>query len=338
MKILSITNLYNSKNYNSLFLDELIFNYDRMEVSACASEIKGIRVLTIHKSKGLEYGSVLVVDRFKKAPPSRDTIIYEYDAVHLENIYLRMKNRDALDEQYLKALDKEKELSYEDRLNQLYVAFTRAKENLIIIQKPKDSIFEMLELQNRSYGKILRSAPKEVAKQNYTEFEFSHLYYGSQNNILDTTADEDTDLKAINFGLATHYALEMIKSFSKESIDELYTLLLNRYGFLLELEEIEDILKRVEMLISSKEFQKIVDGEIFKEQALSFNNNLRYVDLLIKYNNSWAVLDYKTSKLYADKHKAQVLCYVDAIKTITGDKVDGYICYLLKESIEIIKV
>jgi exodeoxyribonuclease V beta subunit len=107
---------------------------------------------------------------------------------------------------------------------------------------------------------------------------------------------------------------------------------------LLELEEIEDILKRVEMLISSKEFQKIADGEIFKEQALSFNNNLRYIDLLIKYDNSWAVLDYKTSKLYADKHKAQVLYYVDAIKTITGNKVDGYICYLLKESIEIVKV
>jgi exodeoxyribonuclease V beta subunit len=50
-----------------------------------------VRVLTIHKSKGLEYEHVIVMDRLKKAPPSRDTIIYEYDNITLKNIYLRIK-------------------------------------------------------------------------------------------------------------------------------------------------------------------------------------------------------------------------------------------------------
>ena len=81
-------------------IEALLFEYERLDVAAASSDVRGVRVLTVHKSKGLEYEHVIVVDRLKKAPPRRDSIIYNYDGIHLQNIYLRTKNRDLIDNDY----------------------------------------------------------------------------------------------------------------------------------------------------------------------------------------------------------------------------------------------
>lgn len=111
-------------NYQDI--EQFLFEYERDDTTAAASDLNGVRVLTVHKSKGLEYEHVIVMDRLKKAPASRAPIIYEYEGIELKNIYLRgRKGRDGLDAQYARALEKEKELASEDNLNALYVAFTR---------------------------------------------------------------------------------------------------------------------------------------------------------------------------------------------------------------------
>ena len=88
-------------------IEALLFEYERLDVSAAASELKGVRVLTIHKSKGLEFEHVIVMDRLKKPPSARNAIIYEYDAIELKNIYLRTKGRDFVDKNYANAILKE---------------------------------------------------------------------------------------------------------------------------------------------------------------------------------------------------------------------------------------
>ncbi|MEJ2373666.1 MAG: 3'-5' exonuclease, partial [Sulfurimonas sp.] len=153
------------QNYQDI--EALLFEYERMEIAAAASDISGVRVLTVHKSKGLEYEHVIVVDRLKKAPPSRDSIIYKYNGIKLESIYFRMKNRDLIDEDYKEALDKEKELIEEDSLNALYVAFTRARENLFIIKKTKDSAFDLLEVEDASFGVLKCEVKEKKSKPNY---------------------------------------------------------------------------------------------------------------------------------------------------------------------------
>ncbi|MCK4737031.1 MAG: Dna2/Cas4 domain-containing protein, partial [Sulfurimonas sp.] len=66
--------------------------------------------------------------------------------------------------------------------------------------------------------------------------------------------------------------------------------------------------------------------------------SLRYIDLLIKKDSCWHVLDYKSSMAYSEHHLKQVRYYVQAIKKITGNEVNGYLCYLLKDEIKIVKV
>jgi len=321
-------------------IDELIFEYERLDVSAAASDLSGVRILTVHKSKGLEYKHVIVMDRIKKAPVSRGSIIYEYDGIKLQNIYLRTAGRDAIDSAYANALQKEKVLTNEDNLNALYVAFTRAKEHLFIIRKSEKSMFELLDLEIGHYGKLCMQQESKKEPKERQEIVYENLYYGSQSEILALENSEVEDLSAINFGLALHYTLEMMSDFSFISLKNAKNMLLNKYGFILQDEEIEEICLRIEKLLQDQSFLTLVeDGICFKEKALRYKNNLRYIDLLIhKENGSYIIVDYKSSMNFRDKHHLQVKYYIKAVQEITGADVDGYLCYLLENDIQVIKV
>jgi exodeoxyribonuclease V beta subunit len=328
-------------------IEALLFEYERLDVSAADSELNGVRVLTVHKSKGLEYEHVIVMDRLKKAPPARDAIIYEYDDITLKNLYLRIKGRDAIDKHYANALAKEKALVRQDSLNALYVAFTRARNNLLIISKSKDSMFDMLDLKSEIRGVLIykKHVENHVIQTAFQTLDYKALYYGTQSDILALESQQQEDLKSINFGLAMHYMLEMLGEFQEKNISHAKDMMINKYGHTLEDEEIQDILNRTKLLLLSREFLILSSGECYREKALRYKNNLRYIDLLVKNDSkkeslfdSWNVIDYKSSLSYSEHHLKQVRYYVKAIEEITGDEVNGYICYLLKDDIKIVKV
>jgi len=332
-------------------IEALLFEYERLDIAAAASDLSGVRVLTVHKSKGLEYEHVIVMDRLKRAPASRDSIIYEYDGIKLVSVYLRIKGRDSLDANYANALAKEKELVLEDSLNALYVAFTRARDNLFIIKKSKDSIFDILDIQAQSNGTLVcENQNKSMQKSTFEALEYKALYYGTQSDILALEESKEEDLKSINFGLAMHYMLEMLADFSTNSILNAKNMMINKFGYSLEESEILDIENRVSLLIKDSKFQTLVDGECYKEKALRYKNNLRYIDLLVKSENTqkdmqslfssnvWNVVDYKSSMAYSSHHHKQVSFYINAIREITGDEVNGYICYLLENEIKIVQI
>lgn len=320
-------------------VEALLFEYEREDTTAASSEIHGVRVLTIHKSKGLEYEHVIVMDRLKGAPNARDSIIYEYDGIHLQNIYLRTKDRDKIDDNYKRALQKEQALVKEDSFNALYVAFTRARDNLIIIAKQEKSEFELLELEEGSFGELVCEKEKAHTQNSYETLLYKELYYGTQSDILALEKEDTQELKALNFGTAMHYALEMLARFEQGSVSNAKDMMLNKFGFLLEEHEIIEIEKRINMLLEYQPFLELTDGECYKEKGLRFKNSLKYIDLLVKHESGvWNVVDYKSSTAYSSEHFKQVRQYINAIKKITGEEVVGYICYLLSDEIKLLKV
>ncbi len=319
-------------------IEALLFEYERIDTEAAASDLSGVRVLTVHKSKGLEYKHVIVMDRLKNPPSPRNTIIYEYEGITLQNIYLRTQKRVGLDSAYARALQKESELVQEDALNALYVAFTRAKENLFIIKKTQKSMFDLLDLEVGKQG-VFSCTKKSIAHDKaYLPVEYKALYYGTQSDILAQQESHEEDLKAIHFGLAMHYMLEMLGAFQIDNIADAKHMMLNKYGHLLDEKEVQDIQARVTSLLKDAKFQKLIEGECFREKPLKYKNNLRYIDLLVQHRDVWRVIDYKSSTTYAKEHKQQVRYYLKAIQAITSQKVQGYICYLLEDKIELVEV
>ncbi len=323
--------------YNDI--EGLLFEYERLDTSAAASDLSGVRVLTVHKSKGLEYKHVIVVDRLKRKPPARDTIIYEYEGIRLKQIYLRTKSREGLDSDYALALQKERALVEEDTLNALYVAFTRAKENLFIIQKPKDSTFELLDLELREYGVLQKVPQKPLKTHDFEPLEYKDLYYGTQSDILELEKDEDDDLFAREYGIALHYFLEMLKDFSLKSITNAYEMVCNKFAQTFDDTELISLKRRVELLLADTKFLSLVDGKFFKEKSLYYKKKLRFLDLLVeKDDGSWVVIDYKSSFHSSAQHLEQVRFYIKAVREITQQEVQGYLVYLLDDGVKIVEV
>lgn len=319
-------------------IEALLFEYERMEITAATSDLSGVRVLTIHKSKGLEYEHVIVMDRLTKTPSPKESIIYKYEGINLQSIYLRLKNRDLIDPDYAEAIAHEKHLIEEDSLNALYVAFTRARENLFIVKKTKDSLFDLLELQDTTFGVLALEQKVPKPKQSYADIDFKDLYYGSQTEILTLEEKGEEEIASINFGLATHYVLEMMASFDVDCIDQAMDMCKNKFGFSLEESDFEAIANRVRRLVQNREFLEIVAGEHFKEQGFGYKNNLRYIDLLVKKDNGWVIIDYKTGEHFTKEYHKQVQGYMRAVREITGQEVRGYLCYLLENKIKLVEV
>jgi exodeoxyribonuclease V beta subunit len=318
-------------------IEEIVFEIDRLETSSPQSDLKGIRIMTVHKSKGLEFEHVIVLDRLGMARSRNDAIVYEYDGAQLLGMHYRIKNREALDPLYAQALDAEKSLGDEDQLNALYVALTRAVESLMVIMKSKNSWFDPLELSTSEWG-VLEQKTKHVKPiEPEKKVDFKALSFGRQEETLRSVKEATHDYSAVQFGLALHYTLEMMGDFSDTSLMIALESTRNRYGAVLQTGAIEEIEKRIRRLIEDETFRNLTQGSWRKEQMIRHNGNLGVIDLLVEHDKSWSIIDYKSGREEEEKHRDQIRRYKEAVRSLTGDEVQGYLCYLLEEGIEWIK-
>jgi exodeoxyribonuclease V beta subunit len=91
--------------------------------------------------------------------------------------------------------------------------------------------------------------------------------------------------------------------------------------------------------VTNSHFQKLLEGaSVSNEQSLSFEDELKQVDLLLEYENKCVVLDYKSSKKYHLKHVSQVRHYKKAIQSIVGKPTTGVLVYLLEDGVEFVGI
>jgi len=319
-------------------LEAFLFEYERIDAKAVTQERGGIRVLTVHKSKGLEYPYVIVLDRLGRKKADTAPILYAFEGVRLQTLFLRQSKRAEFDPAYAEALAREAVLAEDDALNALYVAFTRARENLYIVRKPKESVFERLGLTPMALGSeaVLSAAP--AAAPAPRAIPYAPLALGRQSDVVSAEKRSPEDPFAVTFGLAMHYALEMMAAFEPAALDGAMTAVANRYGALLDASVLEMIRLRVARLLAYGPFRALIDGEVFREQPLMYGGELRYLDVLVRHEERWVVIDYKSARRYESEHRQQVAFYVSAVGQITGMPVEGYLCYLLDTTVELLKI
>ena len=316
------------------FLEE--FKLSQIEVASSAKN--GAMIMTIHGSKGLEFEHVIVLDRLKGSAPDRSTLLYEYDeSLYVKEILYKISGRANFDKHYSSILERQKLLNQKDKMNILYVALTRAVESMIIIRKEKGSIFDVLAMQPMQVGQLQQhTGVNQIDTLLVKPLLITH--YGIQ----DITPEEDEDEKdyeALLFGSALHYCLEMMNSFSIMELAEAINATRNRYGLELDRRKMDDIKNRVLELVTNERFKKLLEkATISTEQSLSYNEELKQVDLLLSYDKHCVVIDYKSSKKYHLRHRSQVSYYKNAVETIMAKQTRGIIIYLLESGVEFFEV
>ncbi len=323
-------------------IDEFLEEFESSRIAVAADTLRGARILTIHGSKGLEFDYVIVADRSGRGSSERDPLIPEYgDNLHIERFYYRIKGRERFDDDYARILDERKAAAEKDRLNLLYVALTRAVEGMIVLKKPEQSLFEPLEMVPFVKGEIRVQENGESPVESPAAPSVVLSAYGHQElpENDEEEGEEGPDYRAILFGTAMHYALEMLESFDPQALPQAMDAVRNRYGALLHEEGIAEIARRIGALLSNSEFLALIDGAaIRREQPLAWRGELLQIDLLLEFPDRAVVVDYKSSRKFAPKHREQVGRYIQAVEEILGRPASGVLAYLTEEGVELEEV
>ncbi|MGN8492803.1 RecB-like helicase [Helicobacter pylori] len=322
---------------------------EKLEAKKIASfNLKGAQIMTIHKSKGMQFPYVIVCERLGK-PKSNNSnqFLEEYNGAELLRLYYRMKNREVVDKDYARALDKEKAAKDHEETNVYYVAFTRAELGLIVVAKDKDQKKDKKESKNKGMREKLDLFPLEegtIAPVISSQKEplipsvliKPHAYGEQVQEIEEEPSDyeKNNDQEAINFGIALHKGLEYQYAYNipKKSVLEYLNYHHGFYG--LDHQALEESL---ELFENDAKIQALFKNYALRgEAAFLFEGVVSRIDVLLwdKGQNLY-VLDYKSSQNYQQSHKAQVSHYAAFLKTQAPHfKIQAGIIYAHKRLLE----
>ncbi|MDY3132572.1 MAG: RecB-like helicase [Campylobacter lanienae] len=341
-----------SSRYSDIY--DFAFNIDNDETTSAKNSQKGITIMTVHKSKGLQFDHVIVLDYIGKENSQKDKFLMEYNlGTNSWDIRLANKVFEYLDDKdYIQLQKKQKELDRKEVINKTYVALTRAKHSLIILAKDNPngnniSYFteyesngqkvEYLNLKEYKSGIIKPdNDKKQESKPQITDLKpFEKI--APQEILTSDKPKERLNLDSIYFGKALHYYLESIDFADFNSLKIAQNCLYNKFGAFIDQDGLKDIKARVDRLLNNPQFLEIIkDKRLYQEQDIGFNGALKRIDLLCVNSDEIKIIDYKTSLKNSDEHKEQVREYLDILSQIYPQKrLKASIVYILHDEIQI---
>lgn len=325
-----------------------------------SGEVDAVQILTIHKSKGLQFKYVLVpfcaweLDHGYGRNPN--LWVRADEQPFTEAGYLPVKYSSALnDTLFAEAYHEERSRSYLDNLNLLYVAFTRAENGLIVMapfrDRYKKSVGTLLreglerdeELKQRWNEKagtwdtgtwMAISSAKQ--KMLFTPVELHHYASTSwrEQLVIRQTAkgyfdrEENEAREKVKYGIHLHAVLSKVK-YQSEMNDVLERLVFD--GLVLELER-----PRIQELLNELMSNPVVAG--WFSEAWTVRTEVPVIlpgggdnrmDRLMTNNKKAVIVDFKTGEpVKKDQH--QVAEYMNILHSMGFTEVEGYLLYTKK--------
>ncbi|PUD31560.1 RecB-like helicase [Helicobacter pylori] len=320
---------------------------EKLEAKKIASfNLKGAQIMTIHKSKGMQFPYVIVCERLGNPKSNHSNqLLEEYNGAELMHLYYRMKNREVVDKDYARALDKEEAAKDHEETNVYYVAFTRAELGLIVVAKDKKESkkesknkgmrekLDLFPLEEGTIAPVISSQKEPLIPSVVIK---PHAYGEQVQEIEEEPSDyeKNNDQEAINFGIALHKGLEYQYAYNipKKSVLEYLNYHHGFYG--LDHQALEESL---ELFENDAKIQALFKNYALRgEVAFLFEGVVSRIDVLLwDRGQNLYVLDYKSSQNYQQSHKVQVSHYAAFLKTQAPHfKIQAGIIYAHKRLLE----
>lgn len=321
-----------------LFIEDYQKNKGKIAVEIPASS-DAIKIMTIHKSKGLEFPVVIMPNLdFKNSLANHDKFLFQSDKYILHGLPNEKSPIPASKE----LAEKENESIRTDSTNLLYVGFTRPQERLYVLNhfdRNKFALnvhntFSNLEdaTEKRKAIEIKYDAPKSSGKnENLTE---GFLPEDIQDRLWfpEIALQDKAELKEKDFlsperqrGVQFHHLMTKIESEKfiseevKKGIDE----------GLVSIENESFLRERIKRTLNSENYQSIIDGarKTLNEQAIISEEGAEIrPDKIVFKDEETIILDFKTGVPKKQDAK-QVLTYVEALSQMNFPKVKGCLYY-----------
>jgi ATP-dependent helicase/nuclease subunit A len=298
--------------------------------------IDAVKVMTIHKAKGLGFPVAIVLMYEEVARGFKYILDEETEGVHLLKINQQiMKASNFLQEKY----EEERLKDMVNKLNTLYVGFTRAEDELYIVGvqgKRNQFPIDLLQTMDSQIGsmKAPRLRPTEPGQEDLK------LYHHPDPIKFLFTAIEELNLEERLRGEFIHRVLYFVDSLDG-NIETKLERIIKRVNDELKTDySMETMKKNLLEFLNHEEirsyFQAMPSKVIKKEQDFSDpRGNLFRMDKVIFEEDQVSVIDYKTGtdKKAEKEYISQLKNYMRILKEIYPDKnVEGVIAYVdLKE-------
>ena len=303
-----------------------------------------VKIMTIHKSKGLEFPVVIypeaIIDLDEKLNASKAAEEWlrpedlGFEAIpNLDKVLFKLDSKaESMGDIAPKLIKKEKESNRLDNLNLLYVAFTRAVQRLYVNAKQGKAdkpnvIRDFLKDKNDHqvpdnnalvyrFGNPDFMKPKEKQKEEKKELTTESVagdWFGKINVDSNPTILWQSKVDKLlppEWGELVHQILARICT-------------------------INDIEQMVSHPLIAPAFGP--DAKVKTECEVLYQGAIRRFDRYAELDDAVYLIDYKTGKPN-EKYNEQVKLYANALKEITDKDIRGYLVYLLEDVIEVERV
>lgn len=326
-------------------------NFLELLFSSCEQKIAndentGISVMTIFKSKGLEFENVIVLDEISRPDDDKSHLLLEIDLQKGMQLKIKDKIREATKEAgFCEFMQKRAQGALENDINALYVAFTRAKDALFVIKKPlcdKDSRVrdyfddeKYLRLECFEKGEIKPNvSTQKSAQECEKELKFEKVPPQKAEKSIAPNSE------AIIFGEAFHYLMQHLNLKDFSNLNALKERVFARFHHFLDKNSLEEVFLRAQRLAKEPKFRALIaDKEYFKEQPLSFEGQIKQLDLLCVSEHEALIIDYKSGEQGFSEHESQVKSYKKAVEAILKKPhTRAVLIYALKDKIKFIEI
>ena len=345
------------------FLEFWELKKDKLSIVA-SENANAVQVMTIHKSKGLEFPVVIFpcdVNIYKQINPKIwfDDLPKEYDFKELLIDY--KKDLSLINARGLEIYNQQREELELDNFNLLYVSLTRAVEQLHVITEKKISangvenvnhysgvFINYLKEQNLwqedrleyNFGNIERVKKKDAA-ESLAEIhqKFISTPWQEHNIVLLASASKlwnTAQGKAIDFGNLFHEMLSKI--ITKNDVNSVI-IQYHQKGFINKIQL--KLIKELMCLVVNHPKLAVYFSDkvtVFNEREIvDFDNQVVIPDRLVfNHLNEVTVIDYKTGNPSSEHHQ-QLLKYERVLKSM-GFKVDKKLLIYMNTEVDVVEV
>ena len=340
---------YTIEDYSN-YLEELLENDYEMKYSLNEGNTNGVKIMTIHKSKGLEYHICYYSGLYKTFNISDIKERFTYD-----NKYgiITPYFKEGIGETIYKPLMKENYIKEEisEKIRLFYVALTRAKEKMILVEPKKEVIEKKLNnnIKNkyRSFKDILDSIKFNIIdfynEKTIESVNIDKNYkINKNNNIINIIPTNNIKIEEKNIQIDKQLLKE--NTYSKKQ-DNLITQTIKEnmnYGKQIhEIFEFADFKnntnKEIEKFLNHFDKEKLRNANIIKEYEFIYEKEKEeyhgIIDLLIEYEDYIDIIDYKLKDINDIEYLNQLKGYKEYIENLTNKKTNIYLYSIIKDEL-----
>lgn len=314
--------------------------------------INAVRIMTIHKAKGLQFPVVIYPYADDSLRSTLDNVwvpIDEENASPLKTACLPLKSN-LLDTQFHNVYQKEMDRSFADMVNVLYVAMTRPEERLFVLVRSLPEKIEDPVSVPKLISRFLMEENLWDSKKDKYEFGNRWKRVNAEHLTEEPNNEEPPFNRPVLKMLLRHHApslWDMDNPDRNREWGNLVHMVMSKInpgaepGIVLEKmlieglvspSEKEELNKMIGLLLSDKELARFftMEGEMISEpEILTAEGHLYRPDRLVINNGKATVIDFKTGH-YHEKHRDQVRKYAELLIEMKYEIEGAYLVYLNK--------